>query len=608
IRRLLNQTGGCSVTWAMISGEACTYAVRAFYGTGTNGNTRDDLFNSHYVILWGWNPSVTIWDSNTSYILAQVRERGIPIVAVDPRYTDSVATFANQWIPIRPGADTAMMVAMAHVIISKNLHDQPFIDKYSIGFDQFKDYVLGKEDGIPKTPAWAEPITGVPADTIEKLAIAYATNRPSALIAGFGPGRSARGEQYHRAAMTLATITGNVGVHGGNAAGAEINPVVSSFGVKLPVEDNPVDKEFPFPNSSMDTAIRVKARPHISLVWDAVLKGKAGGYPADYKMLYLNCVNQINQFPNANKGVQALKKLEFVVVHDTFITSTARYADIVLPITTILERNDFCRPWLSGTHYLFNNQAINPIGESKSDWQIACDLAPRLGITNFGDKSEDEWLREIYKASPDMCKQVPDYDTFKKDGVHKVKLSGPQVAFEQQIKDPANNPFPTRSGKIEIYAKRLADLNNPLVPPVPKYVEPWESPNDPLAKKYPLQLITTHFKRRIHSMMDNNSWLKELIPQAVQINARDAAGRGIADGDMVRVFNDRGQVAILARVTERIMPGVVDIPEGAWFNPDSQGVDRGGCGNTLTKDEVSPGGALCSNTCLVQVEKFGRRG
>jgi len=179
----------------------------------------------------------------------------------------------------------------------------------------------------------------------------------------------------------------------------------------------------------------------------------------------------------------------------------------------------------------------------------------------------------------------------------------PSVPFKRQIEDPANNPFPTPSGKIEIYSQQLADMNNPLIPPIPKYIDTWESLNDRLARKYPLQLITTHPKWRAHSQFGNIPWLRELEPQAVAINARDAEARGIKDGDPVRVFNDRGEMSIPAKVTQRIMPGVVDVPEGAWYDPDKRGVDRGGCANVLTRDARSPGGAFTTNTCLVQVEK-----
>jgi len=231
--------------------------------------------------------------------------------------------------------------------------------------------------------------------------------------------------------------------------------------------------------------------------------------------------------------------------------------------------------------------------------EIATELAARLGISDYSGKSEDEWLREIAKG----CKDIPDYDTFKKEGVHKVKLAKPFVCFEEQIKNPVNNPFPTPSGKIEIYSQEIAALDDPMLPAVPKYIENWESRDDPIAENYPLQLITTHPLRQAHTQFDNIPWLRELIHQAISINSTDAEARGIKDGDMVMVFNDRGQMIIRARVTGRIIPGVVDIPQGAWYQPDENGVDRGGCANMLTKDDISPAGAFCFNTALVQVEK-----
>jgi anaerobic dimethyl sulfoxide reductase subunit A len=183
-------------------------------------------------------------------------------------------------------------------------------------------------------------------------------------------------------------------------------------------------------------------------------------------------------------------------------------------------------------------------------------------------------------------------------------MEEPAIAFKEQIENPQKNPFPTPSGKIEIFSQQLAKMNNPQLPPIPRYIETWESTGDPLAEQYPLQFISTHFKRRIHSNMDNIACLKECEPQVLWISSSDAHSRNIANGDMIRVFNQRGEVIILAKVTERIMPGVVSLDEGAWYNPDANGADRGGCCNVLLKDEHSPAGAFCSNTCLVQVEKI----
>ncbi|MDO8491483.1 MAG: molybdopterin dinucleotide binding domain-containing protein, partial [Dehalococcoidia bacterium] len=432
--------------------------------------------------------------------------------------------------------------------------------------------------------------------------------RPAALIAGIAPGRTAYGEQYHRAAATLAAMTGNVGVHGGDAGasgyiiGAQIYPFMK-LGAGMPVTPNPAESRFPprknaLPHWGGFDRLRT-GHMNQAKVADAILKGKAGGYAADYRLLYVVNNNYPNQYPNVNKCVEALKSknLEFVVVFEQFMTSAAQFADIVLPVNTCLERSDITGVGEGFIGYM--GKAVDSVGESRSHLEICTALAERLGIPDFSDRTEDEWIKQIATGSP----YVTDYDKFKKDGLQKIKLDEPYVAFKAQIEDPEHNPFPTPSGRIEIYCQRLADMNDPLLPAIPKYLETWESRNDPLAERYPLQLITTHMGRRAHSQYDNIPWLRELELQRVTLNPADAEVRGISNGDMVRVFNDRGATMLPARVSGRIMQGVVDIPQGAWYTPDERGVDRGGCANMLTKDEHSPGGAFASNTSLVEIER-----
>jgi len=193
IGRLFSTFGGYSTYYGNISSEGCVFAVRAQYGDFACGNSRDDLLNSRLIIMWGWDPSKMIFGTNTIYYLVRAKEAGARIIAVDPRYTDTAAALADQWVPIKPGTDPALLAAIAYVIIRENLHNQEFLDKYTIGFDKYKDYVTGVEDGVPKTPAWAENITGVPQTTIENLAREYANTRPAALMDGLGVARSSRG-------------------------------------------------------------------------------------------------------------------------------------------------------------------------------------------------------------------------------------------------------------------------------------------------------------------------------------------------------------------------------------------------------------------------------
>jgi anaerobic dimethyl sulfoxide reductase subunit A len=219
LERLLDKFGGYTQPWADAAFEGPMFGSMATYGTLTTGNAWEDLLNSNLIILWGWNPAATIWDTNTTLVLARAKENGTKIISVNPMYNESTAAFASEWIAVRPGTDVAMLIAMAHVMIANGLQDQKFLDTYTVGFDKFRDYVLGTEDGIPKTPAWAEEITGVPRATIERLAAEYATTKPAALVPGWAPARSDMGEQFTRAASTLCAMTGNIGKPGGHAGG-----------------------------------------------------------------------------------------------------------------------------------------------------------------------------------------------------------------------------------------------------------------------------------------------------------------------------------------------------------------------------------------------------
>jgi anaerobic dimethyl sulfoxide reductase subunit A len=486
---------------------------------------------------------------------------------------------------------------------------------------------MGEEDGIPKTPQWAEEITKVPAEIIIDLAKKYASNKPAALMAGWGPARTALGEQYSRAANVLCAITGNIGIKGGYASGFmrayySRETVTSSRKKKTgPVKQeekketeqkqtlrgNPVDFRAP-PRKDALHKLRGGTNPastriHFNEYYDAILKGREGGFPADLKMAYIAAENRLNQYSNVNKGIKALKSLEFIVIHEQFMTPTAKFADILLPVNTFMERNDIAVPWLGSPYYIYLNKAIDSLYESRSDLEICKDLAKRLGIeSGLLNLSEDQILRIF--TSP--RKDIKSYDEMKRDGFYKVKVEEPYVAFREQIEDPENNPFPTLSGKIEIYCEHMAELNIPDMPPIPKYLSHEEHYDAPLAKKFPLQLLTPHNKRRTHSSLSMVPWLEEVEQHTVWINRIDAKNRNISHGDIVDIFNDRGRVRIPANVTERVIPGAVVIYQGAWYNPNEEGVDVGGCGNVLTKDSRSPGGAFPMNSALVQVELFSK--
>jgi anaerobic dimethyl sulfoxide reductase subunit A len=621
LRNLLEKFGGYTTIWGNASADGGFWASHATYGTLRTAHDRDDLLNSRFILIWGLDPATSVASTNTSFCLAQAKEAGARIVVVDPRYSTTAAVFADEWIPIKPSTDTAMMLAMAHVMITENLHDQEFLDRYTVGFEKFREYLTGMEDGVPKTPTWAEAKTGVPADIIVSLAREYATTKPATIIAGWAPGRTACGEQYHRAASVLQAMTANIGIHGGGAAGCDRGIIGPPHHHELP--DGATYEEQLI---ALDPAPHHAFAPHICHIWDAILKGTAGGYPSDIKMAYIIVSNPLSSFPNINKGVEALKKLEFIVVHERFMTATARFADILLPVVTNWERSDFSRPWHNGQWFIYQNKAIEPLFEARTDWHIFRDLAHRLHIDEpLLDLPEEEAIRAVVQGSADATvvsatagvvatgykdvrEAIPDFEKFKKEGVHKMERAAPMVAFKKQIEDPKNNPFPTPSGKIEIFCQRIADLKNPDIPPIPKYADPVEGPEDLLRKKFPLQLITIHPKMRAHSCFGNIPWLSELDPQSLWISIKDAKARGIKNGEKVRVFNDRGEAIVPAKVTQRIMPGVVGLSEGAWYRPDKKGRDQGGNPNILTRDECSATGAFPSNTSLVQAEKFTGKG
>lgn len=576
--RMLNLFGGQTSLHSTVSNDGAVFAAFHTYGTVFTANEREDLLNSKMIVMWGYNPSDSVRGTNSSYHVMLAKENGAHIVGVDPRCTDSVGTFADQWIPIRPGTDAAMLIAMAYVIINEDLHDKDFIEKYTIGFDEFKEYVMGQEDDIHKTPQWASEITGVPSDTIVGLARAYATEKPSALVAGYGACRTSHGDQFSRATATLAAMTGNVGVSGGEAG-------ISIFGYPI------MTKIMQFSGGYCSDNVSV----HFNKWADAILEGRAGGYPSDIKMVYSMAGNTVNQLGNVTKADRALKTLEFMVVHEHFMTATARYADYVLPATTHFERNDVFMTASMGQYITCSNKAIEPYEECRNDVDICADIAKRLGIEDYNDMSEEEWLKYLTSNSG-----IEDWEEFKERGFIKYEHEKPHVAFQEQIEDIEESPFSTPSGKIEIRSQTIADMDNPKVPAIPTYIPIDTSATD---KEFPLGLITGHSKKTSNSMFRNLPWVSEAEAQEVWINSIDAETRGIKNGDKVKVSSAIGATILPACVTERIIPGTVNIDQGIQFEFDENGVDTQGCANAVCPDIHTATDITPYNSTRVQVEK-----
>jgi anaerobic dimethyl sulfoxide reductase subunit A len=275
-------------------------------------------------------------------------------------------------------------------------------------------------------------------------------------------------------------------------------------------------------------------------------------------------------------------------------------ADIVLPATTFWERNDVHVPWSGAGHYaIFMRQAIEPMYECRNDIDIFTDLAKHVGIEGYNDKSETEWLREL------TADAIDDFEAFREQGVARFPAPEDAVAFAKQIRDPDNHKFSTPSGKIEIYSMTLAADPDPYglgyIPPIPTWMPPVGT-----SASHPLALCTPKSRARTHSIHGNQPHLARVDRDCVWLHPNDAAARGIANGDDVRVFNDNGATILPARVTDRIAPGVVSIKEGAWFIPGQGGTDTQGCANVLTTDRSAPCGATTYNTNAVEIEPLGR--
>jgi anaerobic dimethyl sulfoxide reductase subunit A len=533
------------------------------------GSDRATLLDSRLIILWGNNPAETRMGPNTNYFIAEARDKGARVILIDPRYTDS-GVLADQWIPIKPGTDAAMVAAMGYVMETESLVDTEFIEKYTVGYPKYRHYVLGEYDGIKKTPTWAEKITGVHEDEIIQLALDYAQIKPAALLAGWGPQRTEYGEQAARAFITLACMSGNVGISGGGLAeiGARLN--------KIPIGG--------LPQGSFKTIGRVNSATWASTILD-------GDLDPPIKMAYIVATNIINRCPDTKKNIQALEEMDFIVCQDPYLTPTARYADIVLPICIDLERTDLVVTYREGSHLFYSQQSVEKLGECKTDYWVFSELSKRLGIYEeyTHGRNEDEWIRHFLESSELNIKDLKQNGIFRIDGI-------PHVALEKFRENPKANPLNTSSGLIEIVCP---DAEKAGLPAIPSYLEVNES-----SSEYPLQLITPHCRIRSHSDLHTNPWLQRLDPHSIWINSKDAKIRGIKNGEIVEVTSSAGETRIPAMVTERIMPGVVSIYQGTWYQPAEDGVDEGGCANVLTTHRTTKTGGFSTHTDWVEVARL----
>jgi len=642
LARFLGMFGCRTSSWSVPSYQGTTFSSRTTFGTIDDGNEDDAFAHSKLIVMWGWNPAYTFHGGNTFYYMRLAKRNGCKFVVVDPQFTDSAAAYDAWWIPIRPNTDAAMMAGMAHHIFEQNLQDQKFIDRFVQGMDarsmpawardqeNFRDYIFGKYDNTPKTPEWAERICGVPAADIRKLAALYATTKPAALKASWAPGRAAHGEQYNRMAAALQAMTGNVGILGGSAEG--VGKGWHPEAIAYPYDE--------FANVWF-ASIKSDRWAHCVLNYPNVKREEIGCWPraADDKVapdgtipnikgIWWHGSDWFNQLPNINQQIAAIRKLELVVCADSTITPSGLWADVLLPVATHFERHDVGLPWYKGHYYIHRPKVIEPLGESKTDFQIFTELAYRLekldpALKDFGKRYNPRATRSYFERPDDadeaylaawwkkvQAKQgvTMGWDEFKRRGVYKFTFDRPHVAFRPQIEN--GEKFATPSGKIEIFSTTLAQVKDWTktqygypIPAIPKWLEPFEWLGHRKVRQYPFHMVTPHPRWRTHSIFHNIPWLRETYQQELTMSARDAGRLGIKTGDIVEVWNDRGRVVVPAYVTERCMPGVVVLFEGAWMDRDGAGTDRAGNPDFLTKDEPSPAGAFAYNTLLCNIAK-----
>ncbi|WP_433925141.1 DMSO/selenate family reductase complex A subunit [Pasteurella multocida] len=628
LARFMNCLGGYLNHYGDYSTAQIAVGLDYTYGGGwALGNGLADIENTKLVVLFGNNPAETrMSGGGLTYCIEQARQKSnAKMIIIDPRYTDTAAGREDEWIPIRPGTDAALVSALAYVMITEDLVDQAFLDTYCVGYDEknlpegapknghYKAYILGEgDDGIVKTPEWAAKITGIPEQRIIKLAREIAGTKPAYISQGWGPQRRSNGELISRAIAMLPILTGNVGINGGNTGARESTYKVPF--VRMPTLTNPVKASIP-----MFLWTDAIFRAHEMTALTDGIRG-VEKLTAPIKVIWnyaSNClINQHSDINRTHETLQDETQCELIITIDNHMTSTAKYSDILLPDCTASEQMDFCTDaFVANMNYvIFADQVIPPSFECRNIYDMLTDLAEKMGVKQaFTEgRTQEEWLRHIYQQSRENLPELPTFEEFRQQGIFKkVDPNGFYVAYKAFREDPQANPLKTPSGKIEIYSERLAEIaktwslkDDEVIHPLPVHADSFEHYGDKLMEKYPLQMTGFHYKARTHSTYGNVDVIKAATPQEVWINPIDAQARDIKNGDMIRIFNDRGEVQIHAKVTPRIIPGVVALSEGAWYAPDSQGVDHSGCVNVLTTQRPSPlakGNPQHSN--LVQVAK-----
>ena len=628
VHRFLNCAGGYTASIANYS-YAAAYAIAPhivgdFKGVVLNTATSWPVIAEHtdLIVAFGGlarkNAQVTSGGVGRHTLregMLAAKARGAKFVSVNPLRTDMIAEVEAEWLTPRPNSDTALMLGLAHTLLDEGLHDQDFLNRYTAGWDRFQPYLTGTVDGQPKDADWAADICGLDAETIRGLARRMAAQRTMIMVA-WSIQRADHGEQPIWMAVTLAAMLGQIGLPGGgfgigyaseNGIGNSVLPFKFPA---VPQGRNPIGNAIPVARIS-----DMLMRPGETYQFD----GKDRTYP-DIRLVYWTGGNPFHHHQDLNRLVQALHRPETIIVNEIWWTPMARHADIVFPATTVLERED-----LSMTHWepliVAMRQAIDPVGNARPDYEIFAGLAQRMGFAEdyTEGRSPEEWLRHLWDQTRQRAGEagfeLPSLDGLRQNGTHTLPPNPSEPVLLSDFRsDPSAHPLSTPSGRIEIFSKTIAGFDYPDCPGHPVWLEPSEW----LGKAHPdeLHLISNQPRTRLHSQFDPGrvSMASKIAGrEPLTLHPDDAAHRGISDGDVVRVYNSRGGCLAGVRLSDEVMPGVVQLSTGAWYDPASAndaGVPAGTCkhgnANVLTRDRGTSrlGQGPSAHSTLVRIERL----
>jgi biotin/methionine sulfoxide reductase len=531
-------------------------------------------------------------------------EKGMRCVNIGPQRSD--APESCDWMPVRPGSDTALMLALAYVLEEEGLANRNFIDSHTVGYERFRPYLTGEVDGVPKSPDWAGPICGAAAEDIRALARRMATTRTLITVA-WSLQRAQHGEQPYWMSAVLAAMLGQIGLPGGGvgygygAIGGVGKSLVGLRGMTFSQLTNPVKTTIPV--ARIGDMLRNPGGAYD-------FNGERRTYP-DIRLIYWAGGNPYHHHQDLNALHEAWQGPETIIVNEPWWTATAKRADIVFPATTPYEREDIGRSNLDD--YLFHMpRLIPPVGEARDDYEIFAGLAERLGVGPAFTEGlgADDWIPRLYADYRSLAAtagvEVPDLDTLRERNWVKLPIrdDGPnRTYFAPFREDPEAHPLGTPSGRIEIFSETIDGFGYDDCPGHPVWLPPSEWLGAATASA-PLHLVSPQPGDKLHSQLESAlADVEGARPETLVIHPQDAAARGISDGDLLRVFNARGACRARAKVSDSVLSGVVALPTGAWFGDPGGNIDPDGNPNVLTMDVgTSRLGQGCSaHTALVEV-------